>query len=85
MSLSQVKLTELVLKSFDGERVTEKNSRKMLKALWKKYWGNGLDSFREKLVLASFIHYPNYDNDSREARIKYVTAALERLGLIRRD
>lgn len=79
MSLDKVTLTELVKNSFDGRQLTEKNKKRMLNALWKKYWKKGLDSFREKIVLSSFILYPN----SKEARATYTQEVLKRLGLIK--
>ena len=75
MCLDKIKLAELVTSSLGGKQLTEKETEKMLEALWKKYWKQGLDSFQEKVVLSSHICFP----DSREERGKYTREALARL------
>ncbi len=75
MGLDKVKLTELVIKSFTHKQLAEKEARKMLKALWKKYWEQGLDSFQEKVVLSSYILSP----DSKKERDNYIRGVLARL------
>ena len=76
MLLGKVELEMLVIKAFSHKELTEKESRQMLKALWKKYWGQGgLDSFQERVVLASHISFP----DSKEDRDDYIRQALARL------
>ncbi len=75
MGLDKVKLVELVVKSFTHKELAEKEVRKMIKALWKKYWEQGLDSFQEKVVLSSHILFP----DSKEERDKYIREVLDRL------
>lgn len=75
MGLTKVELTELVTKSFTNKKITKKEARKMLKALWEKYWKQGLDSFREKVVLSSFIFSP----DSKKKRSDYIREVLDRL------
>lgn len=81
MSLDKVTLAELVAKAFRDEHLSAKEIKKMLGSLWRKYWEEGLDSFREQIVLTSFIYHRN----SREARAIYRQEVLERLGLIRKD
>lgn len=75
MSLDKVKLTELVTRSFAHERLTEREARKMLKALWEKYWKQELNSFQEKVVLCSHILHP----ESKEKRDDYIRGVLARL------
>ncbi len=75
MILDKVKLTELVVKSFTHKQVTKKEAKKMLVALWKKYRKQGLDSFQEKVVLSSFILFPN----SKKERDNYIRGVLARL------
>lgn len=75
MFLSKVELQILVTNAYDHKELTEKEAKKMLKALWKKYWWKGLDSFQERVVLSSYICHP----DSKEKRDDYIRAALDRL------
>jgi len=75
VNLDKVKLAELVVRSFNNNELTKKEVRAMLKALWKKYWKQGLDSFQEKIVLTSHIHFPQ----SREKRYNYTREVLARL------
>lgn len=75
MYLSKVELKKLVVKAWGHEQLTEKESRKMLKTLWKKYWDQKLDSFQEKVVLCSYILSPF----SKEERDNYIKEVLDRL------
>jgi hypothetical protein len=75
MFLSKVELQILVIKAFSYKELTDKETKKMLKALWKKYWWKGLDNFQERVVLSSYICHP----DSKEKRDDYIRVALARL------
>ena len=75
MKINKIELTDLVIRSFTYKQLTEKETRKMLKALWKKYWKQGLDSFQEKVVLSSHICFPN----SKKERDNYIKEIIDRL------
>lgn len=76
MNLNKVKLTELVTKSFSHKKLTKKETRKMLEALWEKYWKQELNSFQEKVVLSSYILFP--DPENKKERDNYIKEVLAR-------
>ncbi len=75
MPLNKVELHTLVIKAYGYKELTEKETKRMLRALWKKFWKQGLDSFQERVVLSSYISFP----DSKEGRDDYIRQALQRL------
>lgn len=75
MFLSKVELQKLVIRSYSYKHLTEKETKKMLGALWKKFRKQGLDSFQERVVLSSYICFP----DSKKERDNYTREALIRL------
>ena len=75
MLLNKVELQKLVVRTVNYDTLTKKEAKRMLKALWSKYWGEGLDSFKERVALASYITFPA----SKEDRDVYIRKNLARL------
>jgi len=56
MALSKVELADLVQKAFQN-KLNHKESKRLLRELTRKFENGGLDTYTERVILASFILY----------------------------
>ncbi len=75
MSLSKVGLAILVQKALEGQTDPEEN-RVVAKELTKKFEKEGLETFKERAVLSSFILFPK----NKSAREDFMREQMERCG-----
>lgn len=78
--MQKVKLAKLVEKALKDE-LTEKETEKLLRELWKKFQARGLDSFKERLILSANVLFEcKYDPlyGVRKPRKAYIEKELEK-------